>query len=237
MAEFDQAGSIDTLSRWVKPVVFDALLALARVSLTYFALLYFAGKIQTLAFDCVVVVSYGACVALPNPRLTTVFAQAYLAYDVFTEISIRVEGVTFYARVTLARTLDRALVAVLDKTCGIDARVCGSFKPVIFHTGLALRRMGFASFALSHLTSAVDALLLIFIVEKAFCTLITSSNSPDGTIITVAQLTALVFTGVEVDVELEALSAGITPGWSTDRAVSAILEQACAIDALILFFV
>lgn len=94
--------------------------------------------------------------------------------------------------------------------------------------------MSLTRLALGHLARAVNALFLILIVKEAFCTLVTSVDSSNRTVIAVAQQTALVFTNVKVDVELEPLSADITSGWSTDGAVTAFVDQARAIDARIL---
>lgn len=75
--------------------------------------------------------------------------------------------------------------------------------------------MSLTCLALSYLASAVDASFLILIVEEAFGTFVTPVDPSDRTIFTVAQQAALVFANVEVDIELESFSTGVTSGWST----------------------
>ena len=137
----------------------------------------FTRQLDACLEDVIVIEAKFAAVTSKDARLATILAQVNLADGVNASTFILSELVAGDASITLARSLNRAIGAVLDQALSIDAQILIDIEPVVSDALITSSWMRIASRALVNFARSIETKAVLFIEVVAFSASVAGPNA------------------------------------------------------------
>lgn len=171
---FYQACCIDAVVElFVKPVVLDTGIALARMSFAGCTLVHFARHVKTGSLNMVIVAAFTAFVTHLRTQNAAAFAILQHTAHIYTCIRFWIPLETLKTRFTCGRSSNSAVSAVFNEAFAVDTFVFLDIKPVVFDAFFALPRISLTDLTLINFAGQVKTLTLNFVEIVAELTEVT----------------------------------------------------------------